>query len=50
MNEYRDKLIKLYLKTESDIINEIARLRSLGFADYHVVAALKRVQIGRAHV
>ena len=44
MNEYRDKLIKLYLKTESDIINEIARLRSLGFADYHVVAALKRVR------
>lgn len=44
MNEYRDKPIKLYLKAESDIINEIARLRSLGFADYHVVAALKRVR------
>lgn len=44
MNEYRDKLIKLYLKAESDIINEIARLRSLGFADYHVVAALNRVR------
>ena len=44
MNEYEKYLIRLYLKAETDIINEIARLRSLGLADYHVVAALKRVQ------
>ncbi len=44
MNEYEKHLIQLYLKAETDIINEIARLRSLGFADYHVVAALKRVR------
>jgi hypothetical protein len=39
-----EKLIKIYLKAETDIINEIGRLRALGFADYHVVAALQRVQ------
>lgn len=44
MNKYQDMLIRLYLKAESDIINEIARLRSLGLADYHVVAALRRVR------
>lgn len=44
MNAYERKLIRLYLKTETDIINEIARLRSLGLADYHVVAALRRIQ------
>lgn len=44
MNEYEKRLIRLYLKTETAIINEIARLRSLGLADYHVVAALRRVQ------
>ena len=44
MDIYQEKLIKLYLKAETDIINEIARLRSLGFADYHAVAALERVQ------
>ena len=44
MNEYEKKLIRLYLKTEMEIINEIVRLRSLGFADYHMVAALHRVQ------
>lgn len=44
MNRYQEKLIQIYLKAETDIINEIARLRSLGFADYHVVAALRRVQ------
>ena len=44
MNEYEKKLIRLYLKAETEIINEIARLRSLGLADYHVVAALRRVQ------
>lgn len=44
MNVYERRLIRLYLKAETDIINEIARLRSLGLADYHVVAALRRVR------
>lgn len=44
MNEYEKKLIQLYLKAETEIINEIARLRSLGLADYHVVASLNRVR------
>ena len=38
------KLIAIFLKAETDIINEIGRLRSLGLADYHLVAALERVQ------
>lgn len=38
------KLISIYLKAETDIINEIARLRSYGLVDYHAVAALERVQ------
>lgn len=38
------RLIRLYLKAETDIINEIGRLRSLGLVDYHAVAALERVQ------
>lgn len=38
------KLISIYLKAETDIINEIARLRSQGLIDYHAVAALERVQ------
>lgn len=38
------KLISIYLKAETDIINEIARLRSMGLIDYHAVAALERVQ------
>ncbi len=37
-------MIALFLKAETDIINEIGRLRSLGLADYHAVAALERVQ------
>lgn len=37
-------LIALYLKAETDIINEIGRLRSLGNVDYHAVAALARIQ------
>lgn len=44
MDKYELKLIKLYLQAETDIINEIARLRSLGLADYHAVATLQRVQ------
>ena len=40
----QQKLIEIFLKAETDIINEIGRLRSLGLADYHAVAALERVQ------
>lgn len=39
-----EKLIAIFLKAETDIINEIGRLRSLGLSDYHAVAALERVQ------
>lgn len=39
-----DILRKIYLKAETDIINEIGRLRSQGLVDYNAVAALKRVQ------
>ena len=38
------KLISIFLKAETDIINEIGRLRSQGLIDYGVVAALERVQ------
>ena len=38
------KLISIFLKAETDIINEIGRLRSQGNVDYHAVAALERVQ------
>lgn len=38
------KLVSLFLKAETDIINIIGRLRSAGDADYHAVAALERVQ------
>ena len=39
-----EKLIAIFLKAETDIINELGRLRSMSNADYHVVAALERVQ------
>ena len=39
-----EKLIQIFLKAETDIINEIGRLRSQGLVDYHAVAALERVQ------
>lgn len=39
-----EKLIALFLQAETDIINEIGRLRSQGLVDYHAVAALERVQ------
>ena len=39
-----EKLIAIFLKAETDIINEIGRLRSQGLVDYHAVAALARVQ------
>lgn len=38
------KLIEIFLKAETDIVNEIGRLRSRGDIDYHAVAALERVQ------
>ena len=38
------KLISIFLRAETDIINEIGRLRSEGLIDYHAVAALERVQ------
>ena len=38
------KLVSLFLKAETDIINEIGRLRSAGNADYAQVAATERVQ------
>ena len=42
--EELEKLIALFLKAETDIINEIGRLRSMGNVDYHTIAALERVQ------
>ena len=42
--EELQKLISIFLKAETDIINEIGRLRSMGLVDYHAVAALERVQ------
>ena len=39
-----EKLIALFLRAETAIINEIGRLRSSGLTDYSVVAALERVQ------
>lgn len=39
-----EKLVSIYLKAETDIINEIGRLRSMGNVDYHAAAALERVQ------
>lgn len=38
------QLIQLFLQAETQIINEIGRLRSQGLADYHAVASLERVQ------
>lgn len=38
------KLIEIFLRAETAIINEIGRLRSSGLADYSEVAALERVQ------
>ena len=39
-----EKLRQIFLKAETDIINEIGRLRSMGNIDYHAVASLNRVQ------
>ena len=43
-NEVLDRLIKLFLRAETSIINTIGGLRVRGLADYHVVSALGRVQ------
>ena len=43
-NIYLWHLIRLFLRAETNIINEIGRLRSKGLADYHAEAALSRVQ------
>lgn len=40
----QEKLIALFLQAETDIINEIGRLRSMGNVDYHAEAALDRIQ------
>ena len=37
-------LQKIYRRAETDIINELARLRARGLVDYHAVTALLRVQ------
>ena len=34
-----EKLVSIYLRAETAIINEIGRLRSQGLVDYHAVAA-----------
>lgn len=39
-----EKLIAIFLRAETAIINEIGRLRSQGLVDYHAVAALSRIQ------
>ena len=38
------KLIEIYLRAETAIINEIGRLRSKGDIDYHVIGSLERIQ------
>ena len=43
-NKILEKLIALFLKAETAIVNELGRLRSKGLADYHMEAALRRVQ------
>ena len=45
MDRELKRLIDLYLQAETDIVNEIARLRSRGLADYHAEAALERKEI-----
>ena len=39
-----ERLTAIFLKAETDIVNELGRLRSLGLADYHAAAALERVR------
>lgn len=44
MSDELERLIAAFIKAETDIINEIARLRAGGLVDYHAEAALERVQ------
>ena len=44
MSDELERLIAAFLQAETDIINEIARLRAGGLVDYHAEAALDRVQ------
>lgn len=44
MSDVLERLIAAFLQAETDIINEIARLRAGGLVDYHAEAALERVQ------
>lgn len=39
-----EKLRRIFLQAETDIINEMGRLRSQGLVDYHAAASLERVQ------
>lgn len=39
-----NRIFAFFLQAETDIVNEIGRLRSMGLVDYHAVAALERVQ------
>lgn len=45
-----EALRKIFLKAETDIINEIGRLRTMGNIDYHAVASLERVQAILKHM
>ena len=42
-----EKLVSIYLRAETAIINEIGRLRSQGLVDYHAVAALEQCGVPR---
>ena len=42
-----EKLVAIFLKAETDIINEIGRLRSQGLVDYHAVAAAHVAEDGK---
>lgn len=43
-NKFLERLIALFLKAETSIINTLGRLRSKGLADYHIEGSLQRVQ------
>lgn len=45
-----ERLIRIFLKAETDIINEIASLRDAGNVEYHAVATLERVQAILRHM
>ena len=43
-----ERLRQIFLKAETDIINEIGRLRSMGNVDYHAVAARRMIVAAEA--